>query len=392
MTDSTVVSSVLAGGLVDAVVRNWALISIICTLTVLIVVPAAVLRRYVNLIINIMDDTPPPLSMDLRDYERIEGKAVQFRAFDGHALVGTLIEGNPSLPKRGMIIFAHEYASNRHSCARYCRPLLDAGFDVFTFDFRGHGDSTAEAGYKSRQWPSDREESDMFGAIAFVEDYLERHGRPRELGLFGISRGGGAAILASVDVESVKAILTDGAFSSDTTLEYLMKRWVSIFAKVRLIYENHPPTFWRFLRWLTLCACRRRFNCRYPSVRKAIVRFGPKPIFLIHGERDSYIPVSQSQLLYDLAEGPKYLWIVPRAKHNQCVIQQPDEYAGRSVRFFDEHLCGATADEPARTRTARRARLPERSMTQLTQPLADSIDLRERHAEPVARRRNGNGR
>jgi hypothetical protein len=160
---------------------------------------------------------------------------------------------------------------------------------------------------------------------------------------------------------------------------------------VRLIYENHPPTFWRFLRWLTLTACRRRFNCRYPSVRKAIVRFGPKPIFLIHGQRDSYIPVSQSQLLYDLADGPKYLWIVPRAKHNQCVIQQPEEYAKRSVRFFEEHLAGGTREEEPAT-AARRTRLREQSMTQLTQPLAESIELREHHPEPVARPRNGKGR
>ena len=181
-----------------------------------------------------------------------------------------LIEATGLEPRKGLVIFGHEYGSDRYSCARYCRPLLAAGYDVFAFDFRGHGESLAEEGYKSRQWPSDREEADMLGAIAFVEDYLEQNGRPREIGLFGISRGGGAAILASVEVESVKAILTDGAFSSDTTLEYLMKRWVSIFAKVRLIYENHPPTFWRFLRWLTFCACRRRFNCRYPSVRKAM--------------------------------------------------------------------------------------------------------------------------
>jgi pimeloyl-ACP methyl ester carboxylesterase len=358
----------LASWLVEGLVHNWALMSIVCTLTVLLIVPAVVLRRYVKLIINIFDETPPPLAMDPRDYDRLEGQPVLFRAFDGAALRGMILHANPDRSTKGMVLFAHEYGSNAYSCARYCRPLLEAGYDVLTFDFRGHGRSGPEQGYKPRQWPSDREQSDMLGAIAFAEDYLERQGRPRDLGLFGISRGGGAAILAAVGVESVQAILTDGAFSSDSTLEYLMQRWVSIFAKVRLIYENHPPTFWRFLRWLTFRACRRRFHCRYPSVRKAILRLGPTPMFFIHGERDSYIPIAQSQILYDLAQGPKFLWIVPGAKHNQSVIQQPQQYADRTVRFFDQFLARDRADtEP----------LPACSLSELTQPLADPRAARE---------------
>ncbi len=367
-----------AGWLTDSLVRNWALLSIFCTVALLIVVPAVVLRRYVNLIINIFDDTPPPLSMDLRDYDRLEGKAVVFRAFDGHALQGMLLHGNPDQARKGIIVFAHEYGSNAYSCSRYCRPLLAAGYDVFTFDFRGHGQSGGEEGYKPRQWASDRELADMLGAIAFVEDYLERHDYPREIGLFGISRGGAAAILASVDVGSVKAILTDGAFSSDSTLEYLMQRWVSIFAKVRLIYENHPPAFWRFLRWLTFRECRRRFNCRYPSVRKAIGRIPATPIFFIHGQRDSYIPVAQSQLLYERAGEKRYLWIVPQAKHNQCVIQAPQEYARRTVRFFDEHLFGQVdADES----------LPQAGLSDLTQPVADLPTPARRRFTRLTRRR-----
>ena len=377
MIGSAMPPVVAYGWLLDSLIRNWALLSILCTLAVLVLVPLLVLRRYVNLIVNIFDDTPPPLSMDLRDYDRLEGQPVVFRAFDGHALHGMLLSGNEASPRKGLILFAHEYASDGYSCSRYCRPLLAVGYDVLTFDFRGHGRSAGEEGYKPRQWPSDREQSDMLGAIAFAEDYLERRGRPREVGLFGISRGGGAAILASVGLESVKAILTDGAFSSDTTLEYLMQRWASIFAKVRLIYENHPPTFWRFLRWLTFRQSRRRFNCRYPSVRKAIVRIGPRPIFLIHGERDSYIPVSQSQLLYDLARGPRYLWIVPRAKHNQCIIQQPEEYAGLTVRFFDQHLArDAEGTDP----------LGSDSLNLLSQPLADPAEIRRRRGAPAIRR------
>lgn len=185
----------------------------------------------------------------------------------------------------------------------------------------------------------------MLGAIAFVGSYLEHQGRPRDVGLFGISRGGGAAILAAVGLDSVKAILVDGAFSSDSTLEYLMKRFATTFARIRIVAQYHPPVVWRFLRWAAFRECQRRFRCRYPSVRKALARLGGKPVLFVHGEKDSYIPVSQSQSLYELSDGPKSLWIVPGAKHNQSILVAPEAYARRAVRFFGRYLAGDSNDE-----------------------------------------------
>ena len=104
---------------------------------------------------------------------------------------------------------------------------------------------------------------------------------------------------------------------------------------------------WRFIRWLAFRECERIYDCRLPCVRKALLRLGQKPSLFIHGEKDSYIPIAQSQALYNLAAGPKYLWVVPRAKHNQSVLVAPNEYAARVVRFFREHLTGeAVCDEP----------------------------------------------
>ena len=262
----------LAHWFFDALYRNWALVAIVTTMIVLVVLPTVVLRKYVVISRNILDDTPPPLSMGPVDFEPIEGERVDFLSFDGHALAGMLLAGDPQRGPRGLIIFAHEFRSDAYSCARYCRPLLQAGYDVFTFDFRGHGRSAAEEGYKPRQWATEREQSDMLGAIAYAEDYLEQQGRPTRIGLFGISRGAGATILGAVGLPSVVAIATDGAFSTDMTIEHLMKRWSTIFAKVRVVAESHPPTFWRFLRWLMLRDCQRQFRCRFPSVRKALVR------------------------------------------------------------------------------------------------------------------------
>jgi len=342
--------------------RNWALVSILCTVTFLIFTPWLILRKYVKIMLNIIEDVPPLLSITPSDFERVEGERVSFRSFDNLNLSGMFLFGEHVGEPKGTIIFFHEYDSDMYSCVRYCRPLLDAGYDVFSFDFRGHGESSNEAGYTPRQWASDREINDALGAIAFVEDWLEQQGRPIEVGLFGISRGAGAAIIAGASNPAVKAFITDGAFSSDSTIEYFMKRWAYIFAKIRFVYENHPPQFWRFLRWLLFCECKRKLGCSFPSARKAIMRMDDaKAMLFIHGQRDSYIPVEQSQKLYEYVSGPKSLWVVPGAKHNQSVVVRPKYYAKRTVAFFDEHLARAIpAESPQSTSPALQRKTPSR--------------------------------
>ncbi len=330
--------------------HSWAWIvgitlAIVVAVSLLLIYPAMVLRKYVRIMIHILDDRAPIPGNGVCDTNGLVGEEVSFRAVDGHGLAGVIVPRRNGGSPKGMIIFAHEFGNDRSTCVRYVRPLLERGYDVFAFDFRGHGGSPPEAGYRPRQWPSDRERADMLGAIAFVGSWLEGGGRPRDVGLFGISRGGGAAILASLGIPNVKAIVTDGAFSSDTTMEYLMRRFATIFAKIRIVAENHPPTFWRFLRWLLFRECQRKFGCQFPAVRKVIVKLRRRPILLIHGEKDSYIPIAQSQALYDLAIGPKHLWGVPGAAHNGSILVAPEEYGRRVIAFFDEYL----ASKPVET-------------------------------------------
>jgi uncharacterized protein len=327
--------------IIDVLIRNWALVAILSTIVTLIVVPALILMKYVRISLNIMRTTKPPLSRNPLDFDRLTGEQVGFLAYDGLPLAGMVIRANPAVPRRGLVVFAHEFCSDMHSSARYCRPLQQIGYDIFTFDFRGHGQSTADPGYTPRQWVTDRDINDMRGAVAFAQSWLEEQGYPVEIGVFGISRGACAAIIAAAENRQIKAIVADGAFSTDTTIEYFMKRWAYIFARVRIVYENHPPMFWRFLRWSMMRFARREFKCKFPSVRKTVQRMLPRPMLFIHGEKDSYLPVEDSsRRLYALAGQPKYLWIAPEARHNQAVVRHAEFYAWLTTNFFDRHLAG----------------------------------------------------
>ncbi len=339
------------------VTDNWAALTIAGTCLSLLAFVIMWLGKYVRICLNIFVDTPPPLSMGPRDFQIIRGEEVRFRSFDGTSLRGMWLR-TPDRRRRGTIVFCHEFGSDMYSCARYTRPLIDAGFDVFTFDFRGHGDSSFPKGYRPLQWPSDKELEDVLGATAFVEDAMEAAGQSRRIGLFGISRGAGAAILAASSDPNVACMLCDGAFSTRGTLVSLMKRWAYIFARVKLVYENHPDAFWRFLLWCMLRFAQPKLGRRFPSVRKALAKMVSCPILFIHGQKDSYIRPNQADFLYGAAGEPKELWIVPHAKHNQSVVVAPEEYASRTVAFFRTYLTDAdaaraeVAGEEARTGVA----------------------------------------
>lgn len=351
--------------MLEYLIQNWILISVV--LVALVVLWSfALLSKYVRLLLNIFRDTPPPLMRRHFDYEHLEGYHVNFRAFDGTSLRGMFLSRcllNSSLrndsftendlPKnganghflngetRGVIIFCHEYGADMYSCSRYCLPLLQAGFDIFTFDFRSHGQSSLLPGYNPWHWCTDKEVSDCLGALAYVQAELEDRNLPVKIGLFGISRGAGAAIITASHHHSaflIRAVLADSAFSTDTTLECLMKKWVHIFAKVRFVYENHRPFFWHFLRWLVLIFTGVRFHCKFPSARKALKKFKNIPVFFIHGLKDSYIRTEQAQSLYDAVSEPRHLWLVPNAKHNHAVAADPQQYSKRTVAFFEKYL------------------------------------------------------
>ena len=325
--------------------RHWAALAMTLTLVSLVTFLVLLLTKYVRICLNIFVDTPPPLSMGPADFQRLHGEVVRFRSFDGTSLRGMFLNTRNRSACKGTIVFCHEYGSDMYSCARYTRPLIEAGFDVFTFDFRHHGESSVTRKYRPLQWPSDKEWQDALGACAYVQSALAAEGKSIEVGLFGISRGAGAALLAASTDRHVKAVICDGAFSTDTTVIALMKRWAHIFARIKLVYSNHSESFWRFLAWLLMRFAQPKLGCRFPSVRKALQEMQPRPILFIHGERDSYIRVDQTQMLYEAAPSPKYLWVAPEAKHNQSAVVHPKEYAARTVAFFRKHLAGENVEE-----------------------------------------------
>ncbi len=62
------------------------------------------------------------------------------------------------------------------------------------------------------------------------------------------------------------------------------------------------------------------------------------PVLIIHAENDDVIPSKNAHLLYDAANEPKELWIVPKATHGEAYFMARKEYEEKVLGFFGEYL------------------------------------------------------
>jgi uncharacterized protein len=275
-----------------------------------------------------------PVFLPLRVTPEDLGESVKFTTDDGLELSGTYL-CRRNAQRVGLLIFCHEYLSDRWSYFPYLDHLRDIGYDVFTFDFRNHGSSSSNPQYAPLQWATDYEVRDLQAALAYLRQRPDHD--PAGFGLVGVSRGGSTALVVGSREPDVWGVVTDGAFPTRGTIRSYMFRWAEIFVPNRLLLSLFPSWLYSFLGWVSLLASQRRLKCRFPDIETAARRLSPRPWLLIHGERDAYIGPEIAKSLFDKAREPKEIWLVPEAKHNRCRECQPDAYSARIAKFLAQN-------------------------------------------------------
>lgn len=286
--------------------------------------------RYSPIVARIFEEKP--LFLPLRVAPLEEGEAVRFPTSRGLSLAGTYLKART--PNRtGVLVFCHEYLSNRWSVVPYLDALRDHGFDLLTFDFRNHGESDADPRYTPLQWVTQHELRDLEAAIAYLRSRPDAD--PAGFGLFGVSRGGGTAICVAAQDRGAWGVITDGAFPTRGTMLAYIHRWAAIYVQSPWVWKILPNLPFEFLGWSGRVRTEIKLGCRYPSVERAVARIAPRPWLAIHGQKDAYIGVAIAERFHRLAGEPKELWVVPGAKHNRCREKEPLAYAGRLLAFFE---------------------------------------------------------
>jgi pimeloyl-ACP methyl ester carboxylesterase len=216
----------------------------------------------------------------------------------------------------------------------YCHALIEAGFDVMSFDFRSQGESDTLPGYTPNHWPTMYEVEDVRAAIEYISQREDLRQLP--LGLMGVSRGSTMALIAAAECPSVQAVCCEGAYSTDSLMLYFMMHWGAIYMPswlCDLIPRWHFQITTVMVRW-TSSILRQR---RYVVLERWLPRLRNRPVLLVAGERDNYVhPDVARQLIRCIQSSAAQVWQVPKAKHNRARSVAAAEYDRRLTDFFSQ--------------------------------------------------------
>jgi uncharacterized protein len=275
-----------------------------------------------------------PVFLPLRVTPEDVGETVSFTTEDGLRLEGSYLRRRHD-DRVGLLVFCHEYLSDRWSYLPYLDYLRDAGYDIFTFDFRNHGASESCSTYSPLQWATEYEVRDLKAALAYLRGRADHD--PAGFGLFGVSRGGSTALVVTSEEPDAWGVVTDGAFPTRGTMTAYILRWAEIYVRTPRFLALMPRWVFSFLGWVGRRRSERRLNCRFPDIETAAQRISPRPWLMVHGERDAYIGPEIARTLFAEGGQPKEFWLVEDAKHNRCRECQPEAYSIRMARFFDRY-------------------------------------------------------
>ncbi len=239
-------------------------------------------------------ETPADYGIDYQEVTLITG--------DGVSLAGWYTP-----PDNGVVILA----AHGHAAARLADMhalFASNGYGVLSWDARAHGASGGEfssLGYYERL--------DATAALDYVQD------QPGvvHVGMWGQSMGAATAILAAAELPAIEAVIADSAY---TTLAETINTAVPV------------ALFRPFIRPFAEAEAGVSVDLVRPL--DAITRLAPRPVFVIHNERDTVVPLDSGQRLFDAAGEPKSYWMIPGAGHVQGRLLVPVEYETRLLAFL----------------------------------------------------------
>jgi uncharacterized protein len=246
---------------------------------------------------------------------------VEFEARDGKRLSGWYLPPPEEVDRpAACVVLAYGYGGYKEQMHGYAKILHEGGFATLMFDMRGGGLRRGEPttlGYKER-W-------DLMDAVRYVRSRDDVDGD--RVGVLGVSMGGATAIMAAEDDPHIKAIVADSAFAD---IADMIRPGLAAFVG--------PRAAW--LAKLIVFYAETMMGVKADELRpmRSAAKMGPRPILIIHGDQDQLTAPSSAHKLYEAAQGPKELWMVPETSHGAAPSVAPEEYTERIVGFFRRYL------------------------------------------------------
>jgi len=251
------------------------------------------------------------------DPRLVSGDAVAWstRTADGLTLRGWYY---PTLEHRHLIVLIHGMGGCWDEMAMLGGDLHRQGYDTLLFDLRGHGLSDP-----SRLTMGRRERADIRAVMAWAS----RQGfDPEHVGWLGYSMGASTLLMEAAQNPNIRVAVVDSPYGN---LPELLKK--------QLTKHSHLPS------WFNpgiLLAAQMAYGVRTNDLvpTRSALRWGNRPLMLIHGEADSIVPVQQARALAR-ALGPACLAVtLPGVDHVQAYRENPKRYVTAVDHFFNRYL------------------------------------------------------
>jgi dienelactone hydrolase len=240
-----------------------------------------------------------------------------------------------------------------------------AGFVTLLFDFRHFGDSEGEP--RSQLFPLEQVE-DVRNAITWVSEQPEVD--PGRIGLWGISYGGAVVIYAATFDRRVKAVVgqTPAAWTPDFRRAMDPERWdrmgaflerdrieryrtgaVSYFKVVaagtepcvlpgREAYEHYMALSENCPNWRNQVTVESLEKTREFDPVSMVHLAAPTALLLIAAEQDSQVPLEAVTAIYERAQEPKALEVLPMGHFAMNTDPWLSTCAGIAIDWFRKYL------------------------------------------------------
>lgn len=239
---------------------------------------------------------------------------VQFLTVDRTILTGWFQE---SPGARATVIVVHDRdgnrADHRHGLLQIQADYVRRGFNVFSFDLRGRGESTGR-----RDHLGTTERIDVQAALAYVRQRTS----PLPMVLHGFGFGASLALHVAPGATDVAGVIADSPIASMRDL-------------LRYRYWRLPDSTFRVACWFS----RRVFGGDTKALAPLnVIGELEAAVLFIHSEVDEVVPESHTLNLCAASLNPKHETWMLRHFQGHCTyyVKYPREYLTRCQEFIDK--------------------------------------------------------
>ncbi|MBA1434681.1 alpha/beta hydrolase [Bombilactobacillus bombi] len=253
-----------------------------------------------------------------QQFVQLPKKMVQITSFDGLLLTGWLTKNHQN---RATVIIVHGFGVDHHSLDKIGYLFYQLGFNVLQPDNRAAGQSGGH--YLSYGY---LEKYDVLSWLNYLQQQPTLCSR---VILFGASMGA-ATVLQSLQLQlppNVCGVIADSSYTDAFAIsKYTIKRQFKIPAG----WLTHTLSMWSKI--LGQGSYHQASPLRSVSLAQV-------PLLFICGLKDSTVPPSMTQELYEAAGQPKFLATFAQGEHIRSIEAQPQKYQQTIQDFLQVCHC-----------------------------------------------------